>query len=100
MLLHISKDEQKRRLKDRLRDSKRNWKFSDADIKERKYWDDHMEAFNKMLKNTNTQHAPWHIIPSDNKWYRDYLISKITVDALHNLKMSFPKKRRNISSIV
>lgn len=89
--LHISKAEQKQRLQVRLRDSTKNWKFSADDVKERRYWDKYMDVFEKMIVHTGTKHAPWHVIPADNKWYRDYLISKITVEALSNLKMSFPK---------
>ncbi len=99
LFLHISKDEQKRRLKDRLQDAKKNWKFSEGDIVERKFWNKYMKAFEKMIQNTDTDHAPWHVIPADNKWYRNYLISKITVDALSGLDMSFPKNRRKVSSI-
>jgi len=97
--LHISKDEQKRRLQDRLKDSKRNWKFSADDVKERHYWDDYMEVFDEMIEATDTKHAPWHVIPANNKWYRDYLISKTTVEALRELKMSFPKVKIPITKI-
>jgi PPK2 family polyphosphate:nucleotide phosphotransferase len=97
--LHISKDEQKERLQDRLRESKRNWKFSLDDIRERKFWDDYMNAFSDMIDKTNTNHAPWHVIPANNKWYRDYLITNTLVDALDNLKMSFPKSKIKPSAI-
>jgi len=98
-LLHISKEEQKKRLQDRLRDGTRNWKFSEADVKERRHWNKYMQSFEKMIEGTSTKHAPWHIIPADNKWYRDYLITKKTVEALSLLKMSFPKAKHKISSI-
>ncbi len=97
--LHISKVEQKERLKARLKDRKRNWKFSEADVVERKYWDKYMDSYEKMLKFTHTKHAPWHIVPANTKWYRDYLISKITVEALAKLKMSFPKSNHQMKSI-
>lgn len=89
-LLHISKDEQKKRLTERLEDRTKNWKFSEDDLKERKYWDDYMSAFEKMVNATNTKHSPWHVIPADHKWYRNYLVSKTVVDALNDLKMQFP----------
>ncbi len=89
--LHISKKEQKRRLQERLTNRSKNWKFSAADIKERAYWDAHRRAFEKMLGATHTKVAPWHVIPADNKWYRDYLLSKTIVDKLKALKMQFPK---------
>ena len=92
-LLHISKEEQKKRLKERLKDGTRNWKFSKADVNERKFWNEYMNSFEKMVAATSTKHAPWNIIPANNKWYRDYLISKITVEALEKLKMSFPKAK-------
>ncbi len=97
--LHISKEEQKRRFQDRLRDHSKNWKFSESDIEERRYWKKYILAFDKMIQNTSTEHAPWHIVPSDNKWYRNYLISKLTVEALSRLNMSFPKSRIKASSI-
>lgn len=97
--LHISKDEQKERLQDRLRESKRNWKFSPDDIQERKFWNDYMKAYSEMIDKTHTSHAPWHIIPANNKWYRDYLISETLVEALSDLKMSFPKSKIKPSAI-
>ena len=98
-LLHISKDEQKARLKERLTDKSKNWKFSEADVKERQHWDEYMSAFAKMIHATDTKHSPWHVVPADHKWYRDYLISKTIVDALSDLKMSFPKSKVKPSSI-
>lgn len=96
---HISKDEQKKRFKERLQDPTRNWKFSEADIKERKHWDKYMKVFDTMLQQTNTKHAPWHIIPANQKWYRNYLISKILLEQLSRMKMSFPKNKLRPSSI-
>lgn len=96
---HISKGEQKKRFKDRLQDPTRNWKFSDADIEERKYWDKYMKAFENMIQETDTEHAAWHIIPANHKWYRNYLISKVLLEKLSRLKMSFPKNKHKPSSI-
>lgn len=98
-LLHISKEEQKTRFQDRLRDHSKNWKFSEADMHERKFWNKYMYAFDEMIQNTNTQHAPWYVIPADNKWYRNYLISKTLVKALSQLNMSFPKSKVKLSRI-
>ena len=89
-LLHISKDEQKERFEERLKDRKKNWKFSEQDLEERKYWDDYMKVFQEMINKTNTKHSPWHIIPADKKWYRNHLISKILVSTLSDLDMKFP----------
>lgn len=97
--LHISKEEQKRRLRDRLKDSSKNWKFSEGDLQERKLWDKYQKVFNKMLKNTDTSQAPWHVIPADHKWYRDYLVSEILVEKLEKLKMSFPKSKMKVTAI-
>lgn len=89
--LHISKDEQRERLKDRLQDKTKHWKFSPQDIKERRYWTAHMAAFQEMIECTNTRWAPWHVIPSNHKWYRNHLVSEILVKSLKGLKMKFPK---------
>jgi PPK2 family polyphosphate:nucleotide phosphotransferase len=92
--LHISKDEQKKRLKERLKDRTKNWKFSEDDIKERKHWDKYMIAFEKMINNTDTKHSPWHVVPADKKWYRDYLMTKQIVNALNRLEMHYPKAKK------
>ncbi len=92
-LLHISKGEQKQRLDERLEDHTKNWKFSKQDLEERKFWDEYMEVFNKMIKQTGTKHAPWHVIPADKKWFRNYLATKILVDTLSQLKMRFPRAK-------
>jgi PPK2 family polyphosphate:nucleotide phosphotransferase len=92
--LHVSKEEQKNRLGERLKDSKKNWKFSPSDLKERKHWNGYMSAFQEMIDATSTEHAPWTVIPADKKWYRNYLISKEVVRVLSELPMKFPKLRR------
>ena len=97
--LHISKDEQKKRLRERLKNGKKNWKFSEADLIERKFWNDYQRVFDEMIHETDTQEAPWHVIPADKKWYRDFLITQTIVESLSKLKMSFPKNREKISSI-
>ena len=92
--LHISKKEQKIRIDERLKNRSKNWKFSAEDVKERKHWDDYMSSFEKMLNATSTKHAHWTIITADNKWYRNYMVSKTLVERLTQLKMSFPKAQR------
>lgn len=92
--LHLSKNEQKHRIDERLKNRSKNWKFSTADVKERKYWDQYMSSFEKMLNATSTKHAPWTVVPADNKWYRDYMVSLTLVDTLSKLKMTFPKANR------
>lgn len=92
--LHISKEEQKKRIAERLKDRSKNWKFSKQDIAERKYWDEYQDVFEKMINQTSTKHAPWVVVPADHKWYRDFIVSKTLVRELKNLKMSFPKADR------
>ncbi|MBC7741155.1 MAG: polyphosphate kinase 2 family protein [Bdellovibrionaceae bacterium] len=92
--LHISKKEQKLRIDARLKDRTKNWKFSIDDVKERKYWDEYMDSYSKMLTETSTKHAEWIIVPADNKWYRNYVVSKTLVETLRKLKMNFPKAQR------
>lgn len=89
--LHISKDEQKTRIQERLHDPKKNWKFSEADIHERKHWSSYMKSFEAMIQNTSTLYAPWFVIPADVKWYRNYLITEAVVKELRALKMKFPR---------
>jgi PPK2 family polyphosphate:nucleotide phosphotransferase len=89
--LHISKKEQKRRFDERIADPKRNWKLSTADLAERKYWDDYMDAYEDVLSRCSTSYAPWFIIPANHKWFRNYAVSKIIVETLESLDMKFPK---------
>lgn len=88
--LHISKDEQKKRLEERIRNPEKRWKFSAGDIEERKFWKDYMEAFEAMLSATSTDLAPWHIVPADYKWYRNLIIAQQVVNALENMKLKTP----------
>jgi PPK2 family polyphosphate:nucleotide phosphotransferase len=89
-LLHISKDEQKKRLEERIKDPDKHWKLSEADFQERKYWDDYVDAYEAVLIRCNTKVAPWYIIPSNKKWFRNLAVSHIIVEALENLRMKFP----------
>jgi PPK2 family polyphosphate:nucleotide phosphotransferase len=88
--LHISRDEQTRRLQARIDKSKKNWKLSTADIHERKFWPQYEDAYTRILSTTSHKHAPWFVIPSDNKWYRNIAISTILVDAMKGLKLTYP----------
>jgi PPK2 family polyphosphate:nucleotide phosphotransferase len=98
--LHISKDEQKKRLAERLRDPTKVWKASLGDLEERKLWDDYMGAYEDALSKCSTEYAPWHIIPADKKWFRNLAISEIIVEALEGLKMKYPKPAFDPSKIV
>ncbi len=88
--LCISKKEQAQRFQDRLDDPKKHWKFNPADLEERKYWDDYMKAFDDVLEKCSTEYAPWYVVPSDKKWYRNYVISDIILRALNTLDLEFP----------
>jgi len=89
--LHVSKKEQKKRFLERLEDAKKNWKFSMADVKERGYWKDYQEAYEEMIQNTATKHAPWYVVPADNKWYTQLIVASAVIAALEELDLSFPK---------
>jgi PPK2 family polyphosphate:nucleotide phosphotransferase len=97
--LHISKEEQLARFEKRLDDPARQWKISESDYKERGYWDDYMKAFEDVLNKTSTEHAPWFIIPSNHKWFRDLAISQIIVRAMEDMDMQFPKPTVNLAEI-
>ncbi len=89
--LHISKKEQKERLEERIKDPSKHWKFSAQDLVERKFWEEYMEAFGDMMSATHTKTAPWHVVPADHKWYRNFVVAKAVVEALEGLSLSFPK---------
>jgi PPK2 family polyphosphate:nucleotide phosphotransferase len=88
--LHISKEEQKKRFLDRLDDPKKNWKFSLSDIQERGFWKDYKKAYEEMVQNTATKQAPWYVVPADNKWFMRLVVASAIVEALADLKLSFP----------
>ena len=98
--LNLSKKEQKKRFLERLDTPEKNWKFSAADIHERQYWDDYMAAYEEMIVATSSPHAPWYVIPADNKWYTRVVVAAAIVDAMNELKLAYPKmdpqKRREL----
>ncbi|MBN9301272.1 MULTISPECIES: polyphosphate kinase 2 family protein [Dysgonomonas] len=89
--LNVSHDEQEKRFLARLNDESKNWKFSAADLKERAYWDNYMEAYSDMLTHTSTDEAPWHVIPADNKWFMRYIIGQIISDRIEELDLHYPE---------
>jgi PPK2 family polyphosphate:nucleotide phosphotransferase len=89
--LHISPEEQLERLEARLDDPTKHWKVSEDDFKERPFWNAYMKAYSEAISNTSTEDAPWIVIPADNKWMRDLIISQIVVDCLEGLKMKYPE---------
>jgi len=98
-LLVISKDEQEKRFRERIDDPKKNWKFSPADIKERQYWDDYLEAYDDMLQKCSKKHAPWYVIPSNGKWFRNLAVSQILVDTMEKMNLKFPKPVADLKGI-
>ena len=101
--LHLSKDEQRKRFLERIDEPDKNWKFSLADIHERKYWKHYMKAYEACLNATSTHHAPWYVVPADDKENARLIVSQIVLDALNELKMAYPKttakRRRELKSI-
>jgi PPK2 family polyphosphate:nucleotide phosphotransferase len=101
--LNVSKEEQKRRFLERLGDSKKNWKFSMDDIKERAFWDDYQEAYQEMVQNTATKRAPWYVVPADNKWYGRLVVASAIIEALNGLDLAFPdvdkEKKKELEEI-
>jgi PPK2 family polyphosphate:nucleotide phosphotransferase len=91
IFLHLSKEEQTKRFLARIDDPDKNWKFSMADIHERKYWKEYTEAFEECLQATSTRHAPWYCVPADDKDNARLIVSQIVVEVLAGLKMSYPK---------
>lgn len=89
--LHLSKDEQRDRLLDRINEPEKNWKFSSGDVRERKHWDEYMKAYEEMMEETSTKEAPWYAVPADNKWYARYVISEIVRQQLEAIDPQFPE---------
>jgi PPK2 family polyphosphate:nucleotide phosphotransferase len=97
--LHISSEEQLARFQDRLDDPARQWKISEADYEERKYWKEYTRAYEDALRETSTGHSPWYIIPSNNKWFRNLAISQIVVEKLVSLNLKLPKTQVDLKAI-
>lgn len=97
--LHISHEEQTRRLESRIADPSKNWKISASDFAERKLWPDYQEAYEDALSRTSRKHAPWFVVPADNKWYRNVAISQILVQALEGLKLKYPGPTVDVKKI-
>lgn len=98
--LHISKDEQRERLQARLDDPTKNWKFSKGDLAERKLWGDYVQAYEDALSRCSTPHAPWYIVPSNRKWYRDLVVSELLRSTLERLNPQFPKNPDDLTGLV
>jgi PPK2 family polyphosphate:nucleotide phosphotransferase len=98
-LLYISKDEQEKRFRERIDDKQKNWKFSPADLKEREYWDQYIEAYQDMLRQCSKHDAPWYVIPANNKWFRNLAVSQILCDTLEAMDLKFPKPAADLKNI-
>jgi PPK2 family polyphosphate:nucleotide phosphotransferase len=98
--LHVSKEEQRTRLQERIDNPTKRWKFSAADLGERKLWDEYEAAFEEMLTKTSTKDAPWYVIPADRNWYRNLVVSQVLVDTLQQLDLRYPPADEDIAHLV
>ena len=98
--LHISKDEQRKRLQERIDLPEKRWKFESGDLEQRQKWDAYQTAFEDVFRHCSPTHAPWHIIPADQKWYRNYAITKILVEKMRELDPQFPSAETDIERLV
>jgi PPK2 family polyphosphate:nucleotide phosphotransferase len=89
--LNVSKEEQKKRFLRRLEEPEKNWKLSPSDVRERERWDDYMNAYEDMIAHTASEHAPWYIVPADNKWFTRAVVAEAVVETLESLKLTYPK---------
>ena len=89
--LHVSRNEQKKRFIARLDEPEKTWKFSPSDVKERKFWDDYMDAFEEAIRATASKQAPWFVVPADNKWFTRLVVAAAIVHAVENLGLTYPK---------
>ncbi len=89
--LHVSRKEQKKRFMDRLEEPEKNWKFSASDVQEREFWSDYMHAFEEAIGATASKHAPWFVVPADNKWFTRLVVAAAIVEAMENLGLAYPK---------
>ena len=97
--LHISRDEQEKRFQQRVEDPQKNWKISPADFREREYWGEYQKAYQDAIANCSTKEAPWYIIPSDHKWFRNYCVSHIIVRTLQSFHMRYPKANLDVAGV-
>jgi len=89
--LNVSRKEQRKRFLSRIEEPEKNWKFSGSDIEERGYWNDYMDAYDDMIRNTATKRAPWYVVPADNKWFTRVVVAAAVIEALSSLDLAYPK---------
>lgn len=99
LFLHISKDEQRERLQARLDDPARNWKFEMADLEERKFWDRYQDAFQAMLDKCSPARAPWHVVPANKKWYRDWVVANLLLQTLRTINPKTPEPVKGLDKV-
>jgi PPK2 family polyphosphate:nucleotide phosphotransferase len=97
--LHISKDEQRERLQERINNPNKRWKFRSGDLNERKSWDGYQEAFEDMVAKCNTEFAPWHVVPANHKWHRDVVVARALIERLEGLKLRYPQPEAGIEGM-
>jgi PPK2 family polyphosphate:nucleotide phosphotransferase len=101
--LHVSRDEQKRRFLERLERPEKNWKFSPNDVRERPFWKDYMRAYEDTIRETAAEHAPWYVVPADNKWFTRVIVAAAIIDTLASLDLRYPKvskaKRKELAAV-
>jgi len=97
--LHISREEQRQRLQARMDDATKRWKLNAADFHERRFWDDYLEAYEEMLRKTSTRWAPWYLLPSDHKWFRNLVVSSVLVDELKGMHLRYPEPSVSVESL-
>jgi PPK2 family polyphosphate:nucleotide phosphotransferase len=98
--LHIDRDEQKERFQDRLDEPDKHWKFDIKDLAKREQWDAYMQAYEEVLTRCNTEYAPWHIVPANRKWYRNYVVMTAIVNAMRDMDLHFPEAQAGLDNIV
>jgi len=101
--LHVSRKEQKKRFMERLDRPDKHWKFSTSDVDERKFWDDYMHAFEEAIRSTASKHAPWYVVPADNKWFTRLLVAAVIVEAVEKLDLAYPtvdaEKKKELQTV-
>ena len=99
LFLHISREEQARRLQARLDDPSKRWKFNRGDLAERARWDDYLAAYEEAIARTSTEHAPWYVVPADRKWFRNWAVSRIVIEALEAMDPRYPAPAEDLDGI-
>jgi PPK2 family polyphosphate:nucleotide phosphotransferase len=99
LFLHISREEQAERLRKRLEDPTKRWKFQRGDLAERERWDDYMAAYDEAITRTSTEHAPWYVVPADHKWFRNWAVSRIVIETLEAMDPRYPEPAEDLGGI-